>query len=151
MGQHCGQAFDEHRAGAGQVARARREAAADDHDAFSPDRGGLIDHPFVIVDRVLEFFAARSTEQTTAAIARHAQAMRAKNARGFRDTSLLHHLTPRSDARKAMAHSCLNGLRQLPLRAYGREVEGEVEPHVDRYPPKKSKSQPLSAWVTRSA
>ena len=60
MRQYRGQSLDEHRAARrGKIARTRREAAADHHDAFGADRGGLVDHPLVVVDRGAQTCRAR--------------------------------------------------------------------------------------------
>ena len=96
--QHGGKPFAKQPARARQIARTRREAAADDDDCFGADGGGFIDHPLVVVDRVPEFVAAFGPEQTAPAVAGDAHAVRAKNARAFGNTDLLHHLAPRRDA-----------------------------------------------------
>ena len=54
------------------------------------------------------------------------QAVCTKNARRFRDAGLLHHLAPRRDAGKAVAHCGGRRLRQLPLPAHRREIEGQL-------------------------
>ena len=126
MGQHRRKPLDEHFSRRRKVARSRRKAAADHHDALGADRGGLVDHALVVVDRRHQPIPAGGGEQAAAAIAGDAQAACPEDARRLGDAGLLHHVAPRRDAGKAMARRRRDRLRQLPLPAHGREVEGEV-------------------------
>ena len=53
MRQERGDAVGHHLARGGNVARALRQAADHQHQAFGADRGGLIDRALVVVDRGL--------------------------------------------------------------------------------------------------
>ena len=142
----------DHRAGAGDVARAGRQAADDEDEAVGAERRRLVDGAAVVVDRGTAAGSIGGGEHAAAAEAGDAQAVAGEDAGRLGKADLRHLVAPGCHRRDAVADAGRSRLAQVPLLAHRGEVDREtLGAHRPRLPSPQAMPPSASTALMRLA